>query len=145
MKPINQVYPEHAQDELANRYFSGPSDYAPLLESMGYGILLRVDDEGYQGDSRLILRDGPRYGVLIFGWGSCSGCDALQACQSMREIEELREKLNSDIKWFETRAETLSYFKTHRWEDDYGWCMKETRQFVAEGKRILADPEQRKP
>ena len=139
MKPINEVYPEEAQEEKKRGACYGPSDYTPMLDSMGYETLLRVDDSEYQGDSRLILRDGSRYGVLIFGWGSCSGCDALQACDSMKEIEELRTRLRDDIKWFDTRAELLSYFETHDWEGDYSWNAEETKQFVSEGKRILAE------
>ena len=139
MKPINEVYPEHAKDEADGNGFYGPFEYTPLLDSMGYETLLRTDDSGYQGDSRLILHDGTRYGVLIFGWGSCSGCDSLQACDSMKEIEELRTRLRDDIKWFDTRAELLSYFETHDWEGDYSWNAEETKQFVSEGKRILAE------
>ena len=110
-----------------------------MLDSMGYETLLRVDDCDYQGDSRMILRDGSRYGVLIFGWGSCSGCDALQACDSMKEIDDLRTSLRDSVKWFESQAECLRYFETHDWEGDYCWHADETRQFVLEGKQLLTE------
>ena len=139
MKPINEVYPEKAQEEKKRGAFYGPIDYTPMLDSMGYETLLRVDDSDYQGDSRLILRDGSRYGVLIFGWGSCSGCDALQACHSMEEIDDLRTSLRDSVKWFESQAECLRYFETHDWEGDYCWHADETRQFVREGKQLLTE------
>ena len=50
-------------------------DYTPMLEEFG-DILLREDDEGWQGDSFLIYHNDNKYGYLSFGWGSCSGCDA---------------------------------------------------------------------
>ena len=139
MKPINEVYPEEAQEEQKRGACYGPSDYTPMLDSMGYETLLRVDDGDYQGDSRLILRDGSRYGVLIFGWGSCSGCDALQACHSMKDIDDLRTSLRDSVKWFESQEECLRYFETHDWEGDYCWHADETRQFVREGKQLLTE------
>ncbi len=137
MKPINEVYPEHAKDEAEDGSFYGPSDYNPLLNSLGFDILLKVDDDDYQGDSRLLLRDGQRFGVLIFGWGSCSGCDALQACQTMVEIDRLRNELFNSVKWFESSSECLEYFIEHNWKGDHSWHTNEQGCFIAEAKRLL--------
>ena len=63
MRPITEVYSDES-------YFG---DYQPLLESFEYDILLQIDDNDYQGDSRLLFKDGDRFGILTFGWGSCSG------------------------------------------------------------------------
>ena len=89
-------------------YFYGPSDYNPIIQSFGE-VLVQVDDDDYQGDTRVLLRKDGRYGFLNFGWGSCSGCDGLQACSSFREIEELIQGLERDIKWFDTLAEAQAY------------------------------------
>ena len=86
----------------------GPSNYQPLLDEMGT-ILVQVDDSDYQGDSRLLLRDGGRYGFLVFGWGSCSGCDELQACSSYQDIADMANRLASSIPWFDTLAEVQTY------------------------------------
>ncbi len=137
MKPINEVYPESAKEEAEGGYFYGPSSYSPLLDSLGYETILRVDDRDYQGDSRLIFKDGDRRGLLIFGWGSCSGCDALQACDSMKDIDDLRNSLHGSIKWFDTAAECLAYFKTHDWAGDYSWHNDETKEFVAAAIKLL--------
>lgn len=139
MKPINEVYPEHAADEARGESFYGPADYGPLLESMEYEILLQKDDSDYQGDSRLLLRDGDRYGVLVFGWGSCSGCDALQACDSMKDIEALRTSLANSITWFDSKAACRGYFETHDWSGDFSYGSDETKQFITEGKQLLAE------
>src|SRR5581483_8336566 len=115
MKPINEVYPEHAKDEAEGDYFYGPGSYQPLLESFGYDIVLQVDDDDYQGDSRLIFKDDSRYGLLIFGWGSCSGCDSLQACDSMKEIEQLRADIHNNIIWKDSAAELLEFTEKRDW------------------------------
>lgn len=132
-KDIREVYPD-AQDKYG---FCAPANYDPLLESFGYEILLQVDDKDYQGDSRVLYRDGTRYGLLIFGWGSCSGCDALQACGSYEEIEELRKELHDGIRWFDSAEEALKYFEEHDWEGDFYWNDDETKRFINEGIALL--------
>ena len=125
MKPISEVYPED----------SSWSNYIPLLRSMGFSILLTVDDNEYQGDSRVLFEDGDQYGILFFGWGSCSGCDALQACESYEDLEKLRTELLDDIRWG-TAEETLKYLKEHDWEGDYSWG-KETRMFLRRSVAVM--------
>lgn len=134
MKPISEVYPDLAGRES----FYGPGDYGPLLLSMGHEIMLQVDDDDYQGDSRLLLKDGDKVGYLQFGWGSCSGCDALQACNTIGEIEELRDELKSQIRWFDTKADAHKFFEEHDWEGDYSWHHEVQKQFVIEAKALLA-------
>lgn len=132
MKPIKDVYPT-IDDEC-------PSfcDYSPLLTSFGYEILLKVDDTGYQGDSRLLFKDGERIGLLIFGWGSCSGCDTLKACDTLQEVDKLRTDLHNEIKWFGSKAEALEYFTKHDWEGDYSWHHGEMREFIIKATSLLA-------
>lgn len=113
----------------------GVADYNPLIESLGE-IILQVDDHDYQGDSRVIFKRGGEYGLLIFGWGSCSGCDALQACSTYQDIEELRSRLASDIRW-ESPVNLLVYFQTHDWEGDYSYQQEEMRRFVKEAADLL--------
>lgn len=93
MKPISDVYPD------AGEYgYFGVYDYGPLIESIGHEVLVKVDDDDYQGDSNVLFRraDGA-FGYLNFGWGSCSGCDALQACDSYEDLESLRNSLVAGI------------------------------------------------
>ncbi|MBM3314458.1 hypothetical protein FJY71_01255 [candidate division WOR-3 bacterium] len=106
MKPIREVYPDCGKEGA----FDAPDDYTPLLESIGHQILVSVDEERYEGDSFLIVKDSAgKYGLLIFGWGSCSGCDALQGTRSYQEIEELRQNLIADIRWFSCVAALIAY------------------------------------
>ncbi|QSQ10590.1 hypothetical protein H0A61_03000 [Koleobacter methoxysyntrophicus] len=137
MKDIKEVYPDAIwKDEAGEEHFWSVSDYRPLLESFGYKILLQVDDDGYQGDTRVLFKDGNRYGLLIFGWGSCSGCDALQACSSYEEIDELRQQLHNDIKWG-TAEELLEYIQGKDWELEWAWHEEETREFIRKAIEIL--------
>lgn len=130
LKPIEEVYPD-----LKGDYFYGPSDYRPMVESMGT-VLLEVTERDYQGYSRFLLKDNDRYGYLMFGWGSCSGCDALQACNSYEEIHKLRKELYRNIVW-KSRDEMLKYMQDHDWQGDAAGNTEECREFVQKSIRQL--------
>ena len=129
MKPIREVYPEAAESIFG---FS-VGDYTPLLESFGYTKLLQVDDNDWQGDSRLLYQDGNRYGVLTFGWGSCSGCDALQGCSTYEEVDTLRTNLHNSIIWRDGKTEMLTYMREHDWQGDYNY----SPEFIEKAITIL--------
>ena len=134
MKPLTEVY---KKSEFSSQEFY-ESDYGPLLESMGWTILLKVDDKDYQGDSRVLFRDGNRYGFLIFGWGSCSGCDALQACDTFEEAEQLRNRLVHDTEWYDSKENCLRRINTKDWELDHSWHAEETKEFITKAKALLS-------
>ena len=131
VRPIRDVYP--GDDDGS---FNRESDYDSLLASLGFVILIKVDDNGYSGDSRVLFQHGDFYGVCIFGWGSCSGCDALQGCSSWDEIEELRKQVFDSIRWGSAR-ETLQYMREHDWEGDYS-NGTETNVFREEVENLLS-------
>ena len=118
--PIKEVYPgwdEENQFEFA--WDVQDTTYDPLLKSMGFEIILQEDEDDYQGDSVVLFGHGEYRGILIFGWGSCSGCDALKGCFSYQDIEELRENLCSGTRWFKTSRECLEYLENNDWEGEY--------------------------
>lgn len=108
--------PEHLQPELGPRVpieqafkkdgygietISGEyADYDLLLRSLGYGIQEWITCGSYQGDHVALLRraDGA-YGFTVIGYGSCSGCDALEGCGSLASVDALRDELDNDIEW----------------------------------------------
>ncbi len=139
MKNIRSVYPDLVQEENENGHFYGPGNYDDLVESMGYLTILVVHDSDYQGDSRYLLQAGEQIGWLQFGWGSCSGCDALQACSSFDEIEKLRAGLHDSITWFPNAAKAKVFFETHDWEGDYSWREEKQKEFVAKAINCLTD------
>jgi len=115
MKTAKEIYPPDEDDQ---DYFYSPGDYQPILEQFG-NILIQVDDNDYQGDSRIFYEKDGKYGYLIFGWGSCSGCDALQGCNSYQEIQTLIDEMFDNVKWFDSLEEIQLYFKSKDWELEY--------------------------
>jgi len=117
-------------------YLDGPG-YGGLIESLGVKIVLDVSDDDYQGDSYLVLQDGEKWGVLTYGWGSCSGCDAYEACHTVESMSELRDGLEAGISWYDSLDGLKAYlaesgnFNSWREDDDL-------RNSVAKFKREAA-------
>lgn len=109
--------------------------YQPMLNEFG-NILLQKDEQDYQGDSFLIYEKDGKYGYLTFGWGSCSGCDALQACNTIDEVQELMDKLYSDIKWFDSLDALKEYFEEIDWTLKYQYSIPEFKEFLTEIKTL---------
>jgi hypothetical protein len=92
-------------------------------------VIIDVTDSDYQGDTRLLIKRHGKYGILIFGWGSCSGCDALEGCSSDQDYYDLISSLENDIKLFETldqakewvsndmERELSYYYHIEEWND----------------------------
>lgn len=73
-------------------------DYEEIVSTFGE-ILIEAHEGDYQGDSKYLVKKGDLYGIVTFGWGSCSGCDALQACNTQEEIDQLQDDLERGIVW----------------------------------------------
>lgn len=113
-------------------------DYDELVNSFEVETLLEVSDNNYQGDTRYLLRDGDRYGILIFGWGSCSGCDALQACTTVADAVELRDELWESVHWEPDLSAMSRYVHDKDWSLDYSYHASATREFIEAVKKLLA-------
>lgn len=74
-------------------------DYDTLLKSLGAEVVEMINCGSWQGDSVTLLKKNGKFGFVVFGYGSCSGCDALEACDSLEELEALRDSLEAQIKW----------------------------------------------
>lgn len=120
------IYPEVSEN--FDDYFYGPPNYEPMVESLGE-ILVETHVGVYQGDSWYLLKKDDLYGYLSFGWGSCSGCDALQSCSSFKELAELYNQLKDSITW-RTKEETVKWFVEHDWEGDYCYYEEEFKEFL---------------
>jgi hypothetical protein len=117
------------------------SDYTPIIDAFG-DVVLRIDSDGYQGDTWVLYEEwqGGRFykiGYLEFGWGSCSGCDALQACNSFDDLHELVNELYQSIIWFDDAKSALDWFRNHDWEGDWSANNLAKRTFVSMAKVYL--------
>lgn len=95
-------------------------DYDPIIDNFG-NVVEKIDIGGYQGDTLVFYDNHGCYGFLSFGWGSCSGCDALQACSTLDDVQELMDDLYNSIKWFDTIEEAREYFSKHDWAGDWSY------------------------
>ena len=98
--------------------------YDTIVEKFGT-VVASTEDDGYQGSSYYVLKDESdgRYGYLTFGWGSCSGCDALQGCHSYDELQELVDSLGASVRWFPTKNALKAWAKDFDWGGE--WCANE--------------------
>lgn len=124
LEKIPEIYPN-----TKNENFYGEGDYTPMVKAIGE-ILIEVSDSDYQGDSRYLLKNEGKFGILIIGWGSCSGCDALQAANTIRGLAELMQSIDNNVKWFDSLEQLKSYVKNKDWELEYSWHAQETKDFV---------------
>lgn len=140
MKTAKEIYPSYWEDQQKSGSFYGPGDYQPIIDEIGI-VLVQVDDADYQGDTRVMYKKDNKYGYLIFGWGSCSGCDSLQACESIDEIQQLINDLVDKVKWFDSLDEIKSYFLTKDWGLEYSWHAEETKEFIQKVLEFNSDTE----
>jgi hypothetical protein len=108
-------------------YGRSGSEYLPLIESFGE-VLLNCDLGKYSGDTFALVRAGTRVGILIFGWGSCAGCDALASCETWEDVAALRYDIARGIRWFMSAAEALAYIQQHDWTLEWSWKMVKSRR-----------------
>lgn len=118
--------------------------YRDLVDSMNVTVLFEYEVGDYQGDTLYLLRQGyGKWGILHIGWGSCSGCDALQDVmdyswpESREKVEKFRDELFERITWFDTQEALTKYLDEHDWEGDY--LGKMGRAF-AQAAKVKLDP-----
>lgn len=123
---VQEAFPECQKDDEYSWLNNRPG-YSEIVAKFGE-VLHEVQVNDYQGDTLVLLQKGDEFGVLKFGWGSCSGCDALQACYSISDLQDLVDRLESSIDW-RTKDATVKYLKEHDWEGDYSWHYEELKAF----------------
>lgn len=53
--------------------------YEDIVKSWGWTVLNFETFGSYQGDHLALLERGAEVGLIVFGYGSCSGCDELES------------------------------------------------------------------
>lgn len=78
----------------------------------------------WQGDYIYLLKNDDKYSFFVIGYGSCSGCDALESCDNDEEFNELKEDIINRIAWG-TKKEIIDHItneEANRWYfHEYGW------------------------
>jgi hypothetical protein len=122
------------------RHFGGPS-YSSLTALIGAPLLSAMVGSP-QGDVYELVRgaDG-RVGFLCFGYGSCSGCDAIEACNSYGDLAEVFERLRDDVRWFDAPAAALKFFHEHDWHGDACEDEAERQTFIDGAIALLKSTE----
>lgn len=92
-----------------------PNSYYHIILSFGYTIVDDKHEDDYQGDSIYILEDNGKFGWLTFGWGSCSGCDAFEACRDDGDYEGLWNNLRDGIIWKDNAKDFLEFLEKRDW------------------------------
>lgn len=112
-----------------NGYYS--VRYEDLLEAAGLVIEQCEYFGSYQDDAAAVVRDGVRKGISMWGYGSCSGCDALEAdapfgdkaktAEAWADVNTLADGMVASVQWprdgetFEEMAARLLRNETNEW------------------------------
>lgn len=86
-----------------------------LVASWGYEVVASEIFGSWQGDEAYILSDGDRIGIIVIGYGSCSGCDAFEAAlpfpaddnSDWSELTSLCDEWRTVVRWFDSPVEAL--------------------------------------
>jgi hypothetical protein len=101
-------------DQMDEEFYPSVS-YTQLVKSIGVEILNEAEFGDYQGDIIFTVRDRRKHGILVCGFGSCSGCDAIQSITEYDRLDEkkigdltaLRDQLAGSIYWGEENGSGL--------------------------------------
>lgn len=113
---------EWTMDQYVAFFEDNPDHYEDIVGSIAE-ILVSESYGGYQGDISYLLKEttesGERLGYLIVGYGSCSYCDAYEACSTPKDYLDLRNSYIPEIVWFDSLTDCYKFFTDHNWEGDY--------------------------
>lgn len=138
VKTIQECFPNL---RVEDGWLSGRPDYVELLASCGAEVIVEVVEGSYQGQGFVLLKRGAEYGYASYWYGSCSGCDSLQASHSVEEIDKERIGLIESIHWDTDRARLLEHIKADRSFTDSNWDDVDTQpEFLAKATTALTVP-----
>jgi hypothetical protein len=109
--------------------------YDDIVNDFGADVIDTARLGDYSGDILYLLRSGDQIGLLEVGYGSCSGCDALEsALPSVTEVQNLADSLFDSIIWKSDAKEMIEYLKSldpacHFWCGGYN-AKQAMRSFI---------------
>ena len=95
--------------------------YLDLVEAAGLMVLESESVGSYQGEEYVLVRDleSTKFGVLNYGYGSCSGCDLLEAAKSVKDLEDIRDGFRNAVELFDSPKDLLARIEDPKWIDDF--------------------------
>lgn len=126
--------------------------YGDLLTHTGLTVLNQETFGSYQGDYLFTVTDGTRHGIVIVGYGSCSGCDELEHLLSgsfhwdgwpeaqYREVTQFAQDLAKRVHWGDRTQLTEyllgddSYMRWYRHDDGFEESSRKALSFIPEGE-----------
>lgn len=123
MSLARQLYPNAFQ-----RKYQAIDSYEPIINHLGTPLVRKY--AGSYLDALFLLRTATGYGFLVFGYGSCSGCDALQACKSYEDVDYLIDGLIASMKTFDTLADAQLHIANNNCNElRYYYHLEEWQEF----------------
>jgi len=108
--------------------------YDLLIKSVSDFVTWTViaGNEDYQGDYYAFGEDQKgNYYYVTTGYGSCSGCDELEACQTVEDLEKLRADIRRGVARFDSIETFVNHFKEDEWQS-FGWMGSDMKLFNKE-------------
>lgn len=94
------------------------------LEARGLNIIAWETFGDWQGDYAVIFKANDNlFAFTVIGYGSCSGCDVMEACENEKEYKELISDVVNSLKWT-TAEEIVAQIKDEY--DDNNWYRHES-------------------
>jgi len=110
--------------------------YEDLTEATGCEVIDSLYMGSYQGDLLMIVSKDYKFGILSTGYGSCAGCDPLQACRGPDEYAELAKSLYNNIIWKDP-DEIIDYLENKDWETEYYGRQEGLPEFIKKIKEQI--------
>lgn len=115
------------------------TSYTEIVDNWGYDVIDRKLFGLWQGDIWYVLRYGERYGYVLIGYGSCTGCDALENIDYFYTddearagaINELSDQLQQNIRWFDSKQDFIANVLEAGDEgNDWYWFDTEIKEYT---------------
>ena len=104
--------------------------YVELIKNAGLDIVDYLCMGDYQGDLLIIVKKENQFGMISTGYGSCSGCDALQSCDdNPKKLKALQKRLCNGVIWKDITS-FIKHLRTKEWQNEYYYGEQELPQFV---------------
>lgn len=120
---------------MTYEYYSPPMHYDQIVATQGE-MLGNWTLGDWQGDYVYLLQNEDKYAFTVIGYGSCSGCDALEGCENDEEFNELKDSIINGIVWG-TKQDVYDYInnqEANRWyfhEEDWVGIRKEILEILS--------------